>query len=157
MLAPYIESGMTVLEVGPAMGFFTIPMAGLVGDGGCVIAADLQAKMLAGLKRRAAAACRENIIFHQCRVDSLCLEERRQQADFTLIFWMLHEVPDAPRLVREVHETMVSGGRLLFAEPWLHVSRAAYDRNVETIEKAGFDVVGRPEIVFSFSTLFCKR
>jgi ubiquinone/menaquinone biosynthesis C-methylase UbiE len=148
---------MTVLEVGPAMGFFTIPMAGIVGDGGRVIAADLQAKMLAGLRRRAAAACRENIIFHQCAADSLCLEEHHQQADFTLIFWMLHEVPDAPRLIREVHGAMVPGGRLLFAEPWLHVSRAAYDRNVETIEKTGFDVAGKPEIAFSFSTLFCKQ
>jgi ubiquinone/menaquinone biosynthesis C-methylase UbiE len=157
MLAPYIESGMTVLEVGPAMGFFTIPMAVLVGDGGCVIAADLQPKMLAGLRRRATATCRENIIFHQCRADSLCLEECRQQVDFTLIFWMLHEVPDAPRLIKEVYETMLPRGRLLFVEPWLHVRRAAYDRNVETIEKTGFDVVGRPEIAFSFSTLFCKR
>jgi ubiquinone/menaquinone biosynthesis C-methylase UbiE len=156
MLTSYIESGMTVLEVGPAMGFFTIPMAVLVGDGGCVIAADLQAKMLAGLKRRAALARRENIIFHQCRVDSLCLEERRQQVDFTLIFWMLHEVPDAPRLIEEVHETMLPGGRLLFAEPCLHVSRAAYERNVETIEKTGFNVAGRPKIAFSRSTLFCK-
>jgi ubiquinone/menaquinone biosynthesis C-methylase UbiE len=148
---------MTVLEVGPAMGFFTIPMAALAGDGGCVIAADLQPKMLAGLRRRAAAACRENIIFHQCRADSLCLEERRQQAGFALIFWMLHEVPDAPRLIREVYETMLPGGRLLCVEPWLHVSRAAYDRNVETIEKTGFDVAGRPKIAFSFSTLFCRR
>jgi hypothetical protein len=52
---------------------------------------------------------------------------------------------------------MLPGGRLLFVEPWLHVSRAAYDRNVETIEKTGFDVAGRPEIAFSFSTLFCRR
>lgn len=34
ILSPYVREGMTVLEPGPGMGFFTIPMARLVGERG---------------------------------------------------------------------------------------------------------------------------
>ncbi|MFC1971060.1 class I SAM-dependent methyltransferase [Chloroflexota bacterium] len=44
--------GWTVLDVGPGMGYFTIPLAKLVGDTGKVIAADLQQKMLDGILKR---------------------------------------------------------------------------------------------------------
>jgi ubiquinone/menaquinone biosynthesis C-methylase UbiE len=47
---------MTVLAPGPGMGFFTIPLARLVGPSGRVIAVDLQPKMIESLKRRASKA-----------------------------------------------------------------------------------------------------
>ena len=53
LLAPHIRSGMAVLEPGPGMGFFTLPIARMVGEGGCVYALDVQRKMLNGLERRA--------------------------------------------------------------------------------------------------------
>ena len=37
---------MTVLEVGPGMGFFTLDIASKVGKSGKVIAVDVQSKML---------------------------------------------------------------------------------------------------------------
>jgi SAM-dependent methyltransferase len=56
ILAPYLRPGMIVLEPGPAMGFFTLELARLVGPGGRVVAVDLQEKMLAALRRRAQKA-----------------------------------------------------------------------------------------------------
>ena len=56
ILAPYVRSGTTVLEPGPGMGFFTLELARRVGDSGRVVAVDVQPRMLAGLKRRAAKA-----------------------------------------------------------------------------------------------------
>ena len=44
-----MAEGMTVLDVGCGMGFFSIGLAKLVGDKGCVIAADVQPKMLSVL------------------------------------------------------------------------------------------------------------
>ena len=55
ILAPYVESGDAVLDVGCGMGYFSLGLAKLVGPEGKVIAADLQPQMLAGLKKRAAA------------------------------------------------------------------------------------------------------
>lgn len=39
-LRPYVKPGMTVFEPGPGMGFFTLPMANLVGPSGHIVAAD---------------------------------------------------------------------------------------------------------------------
>src|SRR5215471_14040502 len=56
VLAPYARQGMTVLEPGPGMGFFTLELARLVGSSGRVIAVDIQPRMLDGLRQRAAKA-----------------------------------------------------------------------------------------------------
>lgn len=56
VLAPYVREGMTVLEPGRGMGFFTLELARLVGPSGRVVAVDIQPRMLAGLRRRAARA-----------------------------------------------------------------------------------------------------
>lgn len=47
IFSPYVREGITVLEPGPGMGFFTIPLARLVGASGKVIAIDVQTKMIA--------------------------------------------------------------------------------------------------------------
>src|SRR5271157_3136661 len=52
LLSPYVRAGMTVLEPGPGMGFFTLDLARLVGPGGHVVAVDIQPKMLSSLQRR---------------------------------------------------------------------------------------------------------
>jgi ubiquinone/menaquinone biosynthesis C-methylase UbiE len=53
IVVPHIREGMKVLEIGPGMGFFTIPMANRVGDGGRVVCIEVQQKMLKGLRKRA--------------------------------------------------------------------------------------------------------
>ncbi|NNK85219.1 MAG: SAM-dependent methyltransferase, partial [Desulfobacterales bacterium] len=42
ILQPYIEAGMTVLDLGCGPGFFTLDMAQMVGQAGRVFACDLQ-------------------------------------------------------------------------------------------------------------------
>ena len=50
ILRPYINEGMTVLDVGCGPGFFSIEMARMVGKSGRVIAADMQEGMLQIIK-----------------------------------------------------------------------------------------------------------
>ena len=52
IVVPYVHAGMTVLEPGPGMGFFTLELARLVGPSGHVIVVDVQRRMIAGLRRR---------------------------------------------------------------------------------------------------------
>ena len=40
ILRPFVREGMMVLEPGPGMGFFTLPLTKLVGPSGKVIAVD---------------------------------------------------------------------------------------------------------------------
>ena len=56
IVGPYVKPGMTVMDVGCGVGWFSIPMARMVGDHGKVIAVDLQQQMLDMLRRRAEKA-----------------------------------------------------------------------------------------------------
>ena len=47
MLGPLVKEGMAVLDVGPARGFFTLPLARMVGPSGKVVCVDVQERMLA--------------------------------------------------------------------------------------------------------------
>ena len=135
IVEPYLSEGMTAMDIGSGMGFFTIPMAGLTGKQGKVIAVDLQPEMLAGLKKNAQKSGVDNIILHQCGYDSLNIRQWDDSVDFVLIMMMLHEVPDPERLIREVYSAVAPGGKLLFSEPIGHVNNEKFQSSVDMIQK----------------------
>ena len=154
ILAPYVSDGMIAMDIGCGMGYFTLPMSGMVGKNGKVVAVDLQSKMLEGLKRYARKADAHNITPHQCSQDALHVEQWNGAVDFALVFWMLHEVPDPERLIRELHAALSPKGKLLFVEPKLHVSSAAFQRSVKIMMETGFTEIGAPKISMSRTALF---
>ncbi len=158
LLERYVQEGMTVLEPGPGMGFFTLEMARRVGPSGRVIAVDLQPKMLERLKSRAATAgLLGRIDLRLSSGVSLGLRDLRDKVDFTLAFAVVHELPDEGSFFREVAEVSKSGARLLVAEPRWHVRKANFDAEEAFAAQAGFQVLERPSIRGSHSTLFQKE
>jgi ubiquinone/menaquinone biosynthesis C-methylase UbiE len=155
ILKPYIKTGMTILETGPGMGYFTIPLAKLTGRIGRVLAVDLQQKMLDGIYRRAyKAGVQEQIKLIKCTPDTIGIKE---PVDFSLVFWMLHEVPDKYHFLREIANVLVNNGQLLLVEPKLHVSQKNFQEAVEIAEKIGLWVEERPRIFFSYAVLLRKH
>jgi ubiquinone/menaquinone biosynthesis C-methylase UbiE len=76
LLGTYIKPGQTILDIGPGLGFFSLPMARMAGPSGKVICVDMQAGMLDRLKRRAQKAALAGIIETRlCRADSLCIDD----------------------------------------------------------------------------------
>ncbi len=147
LLEPYVKPGMTAVDIGCGMGYFTLALAKLVGPGGKVIAVDLQQEMLAALGRRARkAGLSDRIVLHRCRTDSLGIEEI---ADFVLVFWMVHEVRDKTRFFAQISAFLKPGGRLLLVEPKLHVTRRRFGRTVEVCRAAGFRLLGEPAVALS--------
>src|SRR5690349_7070283 len=74
LLGGIIREGMTVLEPGPGMGYFTLEIARLAGKSGRVIAVDIQPRMLDGLRRRAAkAGVLDRLDIRLATTHSLCL------------------------------------------------------------------------------------
>ena len=65
ILTPHLTDGMTAIDIGCGMGFFTLPMADIVGRSGHIIAVDMQSEMLEGLKKNAEKAGVNNIMRHQ--------------------------------------------------------------------------------------------
>ena len=151
ILRPYVAEGMTVLDIGPGMGYFSIPLARMVGPGGRVIAVDIQPKMLSALQKRAKrAAVDQRIVIHLCKADSLGLDVK---ADFALAFWMLHEVPNPFTFFKEMKSVLKASGRLLVSEPTLHVTPRMYAESIEIAISNGFKVIAEPKIFLSRSAL----
>ena len=157
VLEPYIKPGMRVLDVGSGMGFFTLDMARLVGDGGAAIAVDLQQKMISSLERRAKrAGLADRISTRLCSSDSLGIDDLAGQVDFVLAYAVVHEVPDTDHLMGELYAALKPGGQLLLAEPSGHVDEAAYKITEGRAEAAGFRALDHPDLKRSRSTLFAK-
>ena len=158
ILEGYVRSGMTVMDVGSGMGFFTLEMARLVGEDGHVIAIDLQPRMIASLERRAArAGLARRITTRVCGSESLDIEDLTGQVDFVLVYAVAHEVPDAANLMAELYGCMKPGGRMLLAEPSGHVTEDAYRATEATAVTAGFVALDHPVIRRSHATLFEKQ
>ncbi len=154
ILGPDVKQGGTALDIGPGMGYFTIPLAKLVGNNGKVIAVDLQQKMLDGVRHRALkAGVQDRIELHLSSADSIGISE---PVDFCLTFWMVHEVPDRARFINEIAVTLKPGGLWLVAEPNIHVSTKDFGQTLELAKSAGLSVVDRPKIFWSRAALLKK-
>ena len=156
ILGSYVTEGMTAMDVGCGMGFFTFPMADAVGKQGKVIAIDLQPEMLAGLQNNVNKVGNNNITAHLCSTDSLRVEQWNGTVGFVLVFMMLHEVPDAERLIQELHAVLALNGKLLFAEPVMHVSSKKYEQSLDMIKQTGFIGIDTPKIALCRSIVFQK-
>jgi len=155
ILAPYVHEGDTVLDVGPGMGYFSIPLARMVGDNGKVIAADVQAPMLVALRKRARKqGLEERIISHLCEADSIGI---RDPIDFALAFWMMHEVPDQNKLFLEIKLLLKPEGKLMVAEPAIHVTRSMFQETLKRARDAGFAAMENPKIFMSRTAVLSLR
>lgn len=155
LLGSMINKGQTVLDVGCGPGFFSLAMARIVGENGSVIAADLQEEMLAIVRSRAETEGVESrILLHQCQSDSIGLNET---VDFALAFYMVHEVPDSERFLREIYSILKPGGKLLLVEPKFHVTHVAFNATVDLACAIGFEPVSKPAIMLSRSVLLKRN
>ena len=155
IFAPHLKAGMTAVDFGCGMGYFSIAMAKIVGESGRIIAVDLQQQMLDVLQRRARkAGVAERITLIRCNDRETGIT---MPADFALAFWMVHETPDAEVFLTQIHAILKNSGRLLLAEPKMHVSLVEFDRITAAANKIGFQQATVPAISLSHSTLLIKR
>jgi ubiquinone/menaquinone biosynthesis C-methylase UbiE len=157
IVSPYVKTGMTVLEIGPGMGFFTLPMARIVGPKGKIICPDIQEKMLSSLKRRASrAGLSERVITKLSTSDSLNITEHVAQADFALAFAVVHEIPDQKKLFRQIYDCLKPGAKLLISEPTGHVTPEDFDKMLQLTIDTGFTEISRPVIKRGISAYLRK-
>lgn len=154
IVRPYVKEGMDVLDIGCGMGFFSLPLAELVGETGKVVCIDLQEKMIKGLQRRALkAGLSERIDARISSQGSLKVDDIAGKIDFALAFALVHEVPDKDRLFAEIYKALKQAGELLLAEPKGHVSKPDFDKNIAIAQGAGFEVLRELEIKRSRAVL----
>ncbi len=144
ILAPHVREGMTVLEPGPGMGFFTLDLARMVGKTGRVVAVDLQPRMVAGLRRRLAKARLEDRVDARvAKQNTLGVADLRGQVDFVLAYHVVHEMPEVASFFVEAGDALKPAGTLLLVEPAGHVAGTQFEAELQAASAAGLTVTVR--------------
>lgn len=156
-LGSLVSPGMTVLEPGCGMGYFTLPLANMVGPSGKVVALDIQKKMLAKVQRRAVkAGLGARIETRLTKGDSLAVDDLKGKVDFAAALHVVHELPNQQLFFEEVYEALKPGGRLLVVEPKWHVDKHDFVRSIDMARCAGFRVAGQAQEGGGCSSLLVK-
>ena len=154
ILGPYIEEGMTVLDVGCGPGFFSVEMAKMVGKSGRVIASDLQEGMLQKVKAKIKGTeFEERITLHRCEENKIGISAH---VDFVLLFYMVHEVPNKKEFFNEIATILRPNGQVLIVEPPFHVSKSAFEETVRKARDVGFRAVEGPAMLFNKTVILKK-
>ncbi|WP_338603989.1 class I SAM-dependent methyltransferase [Desulfoferula mesophila] len=158
MLGPYVGEGGRAADIGCGIGFFTLGLARLVGDSGRVYALDLQRKMLDGVERRAAkAGLSGRIETRQVAADDLRSQDMAGSLDLALAFWMLHEVPDQGRFLRQTRELLKPNGRCFLVEPRMHVTQGNFEQSLLLASEFGLKIEQRPRVSLSRAAVLTLR
>lgn len=150
----YIREKIIILDVGCGPWFFTTAFAYMLGDKGTVIAADLQDEMLDKVKKKIAGKdIEKRISLHKCEKDKIGLSSK---VDFVNAFYMVHEVPSAENLLKEIYELLNNGGILFLSEPKFHVSKNGFIETINFAKAIGFKLIEQPKIFMSRTVVFEK-
>jgi ubiquinone/menaquinone biosynthesis C-methylase UbiE len=154
ILRPYIEEGMTVLDIGCGPGFFSIDVAQMVGRSGQVIASDVQEGMLRKLREKIQGTeLEERITLHQCEENKVGVSVN---VDFVLAFYVVHEVPNPKQFFKEIKSILKPNGQVLIVEPPLRVSKKAFEETIRKARDAGLKPVEGPRVLFSKTVILKK-
>ncbi len=155
IFGPHLEKGMTAVDMGYGMGYFSIALAKLLGNSGNVVSVDIQQKMLDIIQKRAGKAGVAHRIHTQCgSSDAIGLPFGF--GDLVLAFWMVHEVPQMEMFIQEIFMILKPGGKFLLVEPKIHVSLELFERICTHATRSGFAVLENPRIALSHATWFKK-
>lgn len=147
ILGRHVKRGMNILEIGPGMGFFSLPMAGMTGKTGRVICVDVQEGMITKLMKRAEKAGLSGIIETRlCGEQSLKIDDLKNKVDFALAFAVIHELSNASVFFNEVYLSLKRGGKFFIAEPKGHSSQNSFDNILKIAKSIGFKIVEYPVV-----------
>jgi ubiquinone/menaquinone biosynthesis C-methylase UbiE len=143
MLAPFLEEGMTAVDYGCAMGFFTLPMARMVGPHGKIIAVDLQEKMLNRMRKRARRAGLSD------RIEPVLATSHGAEihgpVDFVAALYVVHELPDAEAFFSQMIAIMKPGSKLFMVEPASRVPEAEFAESINHATSTGLKLIEKTQ------------
>lgn len=157
ILGEYVKTGMKVVDFGSAMGWFSLPMAKMVGETGKVYCFDIQPQMLAKLNSRAEkAGVGASIELRLIEKNKEVFSDINGTIEFALLCAVAHEVPNQQELFNNLFSLLKPGGNLLFLEPAGHVSNQQFEKSIRLAENAGFHKKNVEKVTKSHSILLIK-
>ena len=158
ILSPYITQGMTVADIGCAMGFFSLPASKLVGDSGHVVCIDIQEQMINTLNKRIKKhRLSDKITTRLSSIGSLNIQHMNDQIDFAFSIYAVHEVPDLVHFSADIYDALKPDGKLLILEPRGHVPQNLFEENIKVAELQGFNVLHQDKSLLNYSVVLIKK
>lgn len=155
IFSDYVKPGDTVVDLGCGGGYFTAELAKMTGGNGKVIAVDMQEEVLKIARDFASKnGFTDNIIYHKCSENEFGLSDMK--ADFALAFYVVHEVPDRKRFLRQAAELLKPEGYFMIVEPKLHVSGILFDEIMWESEARGMRLHKSLKVFGSRGAVFVK-
>lgn len=147
-----VAPGETVIDIGCGIGYFTLPLAKMVGKEGRVYAVDILAQMVDETASRCTEAGLNNV---ECLVsEENVLPVRDQAADVAWMANLFHELQDRKQFLTELKRILKPDGRVL-AVDWQKFNtpvgppedhRVSLDEAREIFELAGFIIVNAASV-----------
>lgn len=109
-----LKPGMTVLEVGPGNGRYSVAAARYLGEKGRLVAVDIEPKMIERVRRRMQEEGITNISTRVASVHALPFEDASFDAVYMIT--VIGEIPQPQRAVCEFARVLRPGGVLAFSE-----------------------------------------
>jgi ubiquinone/menaquinone biosynthesis C-methylase UbiE len=150
-----LEPGMTVLEVGPGNGTYTVAAARRVGPEGTLVTVDIEPKMIERVKAKALAEGVTNIEARVANVYQLPFEAGMFDAIYMIA--VIGEIPEPERAMREFYRVLAPGGTLAFSEILLDPDYPLARTLVALATSAGFCLVEWVGNFFYYTLIFLKR
>jgi ubiquinone/menaquinone biosynthesis C-methylase UbiE len=145
LVLPLLARGNQVLELGPGMGFFTLPMARHVGSDGHLHCVDIQPQMLTGLERRLRRhGLASQVSLRGCTERGLALDDLEARIDLAVLIHVLHETHAPEQILQEISGTLRPGGRVLLIEPPFHVKPEQFRDELTSAKRLGLIPIPHP-------------
>jgi ubiquinone/menaquinone biosynthesis C-methylase UbiE len=149
-----IEPGMTVLEVGPGNGRYTVETARRVGASGRVIAVDIEPKMIERVSQRAQAEGITNLEARVADVYNLPFEDGMFDAIYMIT--VISEIPEPERAMQEFHRLLSPSGTMAFSELFTDPDYPLAQTLVRMASQANFRLKNQQGNFFSYTLVFEK-
>jgi ubiquinone/menaquinone biosynthesis C-methylase UbiE len=150
-----IEPGMTVLEVGPGNGRYTLETARRVGSTGHVTAVDIEPKMIERVSQRAQAEGITNLEAKVATVYNLPFEDGMFDAIYMIT--VISEIPEPERAMQEFYRLLSPSGTLAFSELFTDPDYPLAQTLVRMASQANFRLKKKLGNFFSYTLVFEKN
>ena len=108
-----VKKGMTIADLGCGPGFFTIPLASLVGSSGLVYAVDSSPTMLKHLRVNIKKSHASGMSIKIVRANVSKTGIPSNSVDFVLFARLLHDIGDKTTFLKEVKRICKAGGTVI--------------------------------------------
>lgn len=149
-----IEPGMTVLEVGPGSGTYTVGAAKRVGDEGKIVTIDIEPKMVERVRRKAQAEGVGNIEARVADVYDLPFDD--ESFDAIYLIAVIGEIPEPGRAMKEFYRVLSPMGTLAFSELLLDPDYPLIGTLIRTANGVGFRLREKLGNFFHYTLVFEK-